>query len=505
MSQQFHKPNVVWTPLQGSQALALSCPANHILYEGSRGPGKTDAQLMAFRKNVGMGYGAHWRGIIFDREYKNLDDIIAKSLRWFPQFRDGVKFLRSKGDYKWVWPTGEELAFRQIKREQDYWNYHGQEFAFIGWNELCKFPTPKLYDALMSCNRSGFLPAEHSPDLEHPLPKIPLVVFSTTNPYGPGHSWVKKRFIDVAPPGCMVSTVTNVFNPQTQQRENVTKTQVRLFGSYMENRFLAPEYIAELENIRDKNKRKAWLAGDWNIVAGGALDDLWDEGVHVVPRFKVPLGWRLDRSHDWGSTHPFSCGWWAQANGEYATLPDGSHFCPAKGSLIRIAEWYGADPNEINTGLQLSAAAVAVGCKAVEERLRTNGWVPGAIYPGPADSMIWNKDIANRVDVDSIAQVFEQNGITWEQANKAPGTRKIGLQLIRDRLTAALTGEGPALYFMDHCRSAIAQLPTLPRDPEDLDDVDSESEDHIYDECRYRVLKGSGHAATTIQTIHATH
>ena len=348
------------------------------------------------------------------------------------------------------------------------------------------------------------MPEEHSPDKLKPLPRIPLVVFSTTNPYGPGHSWVKKRFIDAAPPGHLVSTTTEVFNPQTQRKENVTKTQVRLFGSYKENRFLAPEYIAELANMRDKNKRKAWLQGDWNIVAGGAFDDLWDEGVHVVPRFRVPSGWRLDRSHDWGSTKPFSVGWWALCNGEEATLPDGSTFAPAKGSLVRIAEWYGADPNEINVGLQLSAQSVATGVKAVEARLRDNGWVNGNIYPGPADNSIFNKDPANRDNVDSIAREMEKLGVSWETSNKAPGSRKVGLQLMRDRLEAALTGEGPALYFMDHCRSAIAQLPTLPRDPEDTDDVDTEAEDHLYDEARYRVLKGATHAATTIQTKHAT-
>ena len=75
---------VVWKPLDGSQAMALSCPCHHILHEGTRGPGKTDGQLMAFRKHVGRGFGAHWRGVIFDRQYKDLDDLIAKSKRWFP-------------------------------------------------------------------------------------------------------------------------------------------------------------------------------------------------------------------------------------------------------------------------------------------------------------------------------------------------------------------------------------------------------------------------------------
>ena len=67
-----------WHAIPGSQELAVTCPANEILYDGSRGPGKTDAQLMRFRSLVGMGYGKFLRGIIFDREYKNLDDVGAK-------------------------------------------------------------------------------------------------------------------------------------------------------------------------------------------------------------------------------------------------------------------------------------------------------------------------------------------------------------------------------------------------------------------------------------------
>lgn len=491
---------VIWQPLQGSQALAMSCPANHILFEGSRGPGKTDAQLMYFRKHVGLGYGRHWRGIIFDRQYKNLDDLISKSLRWFHQFGDGARFLLSKSDYRWVWPTGEELLFRQLQRESDYWNYHGQEFAFIGWNELCKFPTPALYDMMMSCNRTSFLPHVHSPNLEKPLPQIPLVVFSTTNPYGPGHGWVKRRFIDPAPAGKMQYETTSVFNPQTQQQELVTKRTVRLFGSYKENKFLAPEYVAELEKVKDPNKRKAWLEGDWNIIAGGAVDDLWDEAWHVLPRFKVPVGWSIDRSFDWGSTKPFSTGWWALADGTEARLPDGSTFCPHPGSLIRLAEWYGGDPNEANVGLQMSARAIAEQILTIESNLRKGDWINAPIWMGPADSSIFDD---SRKDVDSIATEMEKNGVSWERADKSPGSRKRGLQMLRDRLEAAQSGEYPAIYFMDNCRASIAQLPTLPRNPEDPDDVDTEAEDHLYDEVRYRCLKGSNRYATQIEVTHA--
>src|SRR5882724_11928053 len=107
--------HVVWAPIEHtSQEIALDARAHHILYYGTRGPGKSDVQLMRFRRNVGRGYGKFWRGIIFDLEYKNLDDLVTKTQRWFPAFNDGAQFLSATSAYKWKWPTGEELLFRSI-------------------------------------------------------------------------------------------------------------------------------------------------------------------------------------------------------------------------------------------------------------------------------------------------------------------------------------------------------------------------------------------------------
>lgn len=507
----------VWQPIpNSSQALALDSRCHHTLFTGARGPGKTDTQLMRFRRRVGQGYGPFWRGVIFDREYKNLDDLVAKSKRWFNAFDDGAKFLESASSYKWVWPTGEELLFRQIKKMEDYWGYHGQEFPFIGWNELCKYATDELYEAMNSCNRSSYVPeingfiggikdeksgllvCPHTGKLPAP---IPLEVFSTTNPYGPGHSWVKRKFITPAEYGQVVRRTTEVYNPRTKTKENVTKTQVAIFGSYRENIYLSPEYVAELENIKDKNKRKAWLEGDWNIVAGGALDDVWEQSIHVKPRFVVPKSWHIDRTFDWGSTHPFSVGWWAEANGEEATLLDGSSFCPPPGTLVQIFEWYGTEEIGTNKGLKLSAKKIAEGIKEREIMLMEQGWIEGQPWPGPADNQI--RDVRES-DVDTIEQKMAKEGIRWTDSDKSPGSRKNGLQLMRDRLEAATEGEGPGLYFMDCCRASIDILPNLPRDETKLDDVDTDAEDHPYDMVRYRVLKGSNRLARSIKVKFAS-
>mgnify|MGYP003597154235 CR=1 FL=1 len=48
--------------------------------------------------------------------------------------------------------------------------------------------------------------------------------------------------------------------------------------------------------------------------------------------------------------------------------------------------------------------------------------------------------------------------------------------------------EDPGLFAFDTCRQFIRTVPTLPRDANKTDDVDTHAEDHIADETRYRCL-----------------
>lgn len=514
--------NIVWQPIpDSSQEIALNSRVNHLLLSGERGAMKTDSQLMIFRSMVGRGYGSFWRGVIFDRHYKNLEDLIAKTKRWFPAFNDGCKFLGSGASLKWVWPTGEELLFRVVKKDEDYWNYHGHEYPFIGWNELTKYPTPNLYNMMMSTNRSSFTLEKDAPRIDEDiylrsgqkkfvnkggipdpdLAKMPLMVVSTTNPYGAGHNWVKKKFIDPVPYGVPLKTQTEIFDPKTKKNIIVEKSQMTLFGSWTENIYLSPEYIAELHNEKDENRRKAWLNGDWDIVAGGGFDDVWNKGRQVKKRFVVPKTWRIDRTFDWGSTHPFSVGWWAQANGEEANIyhADGSIevFCPPKGSLIRIFEWYGSNEVGTNTGLKMSAKKIAEGIRDIEIALMTAGWIHTQPKAGAADNQI--RDVKEQ-DVLTIEKKMADVGVSWEKSDKSAGSRINGLELARTMLENSSEGnEEAGLYFMDCCRATLALLPTLPRDPKNMDDIDTDSEDHVWDEIRYRILQDKQQFATNFK------
>lgn len=518
-----------WQFLRGtSQELALSAPAHHVLYHGARGPGKTDTQLMRFRSRVGLGYGSFWRGIIFDKEYKQLDDLVTKSKRWFNEFNDGAVFLESGSTYKWKWPTGEELLFRQAQRLDDYWTYHGHEYPFIGWNELTKYADGRLYDKLNSTNRSSFTPERDTPKLVghnggppmededgnviyatpdgKPLPPIPLEVFSTCNPHGPGHSWVKRKFIDVAPDCTIVRASAMIFNPKTKVEELVTKKQVAIHGHWSENPYLDTQYIMTLNELTDEDEKKAWRDGDWDINAGGALADVWRKQHHVVRRFPIPDNWRVFRSFDWGSSHPFSVGWWTEANGEDVTWLDHrgeeQTINLPRGTLVRFFEWYGTKKLGSNEGLKMSAKDVATGIVEREKLLMAGGWISTKPMAGPADNQISN---VNETETETIEKKMADNGVTWTRSDKSKGSRKQGLQMLRDRLEATTRGEGSGIVCMECCLASIAILPGLPRDEKDPDDVQKEGiEDHPYDEWRYTVLSAGDRTAKIVKLKFAT-
>lgn len=452
---------VVWSPNSGSQTDFLSCPVFECLYEGTRGPGKTDALLMDFAQFVGRGFGSAWRGILFRKTYKQLGEVETKAKRWFYRIFPGVKFLSSAKDYKWVWPTGEELLFRSFDKPSDYWDYHGHEYPWVGWEELTTWATDEGYRSMKACCRSS-------------TPGLPRRYRSTTNPWGKGHNWVKSYFIDPAPAGKPVMGDEGLM-------------RVRLKGHWSENKALLaaqPNYASYIAaSASNPEQRKAWLDGSWDIVAGGMFDDLWDPAAHILQPLQVPHSWRIDRAYDWGSSKPFSVGWWAESDG---TRTEGMPLFP-RGSLVRVGEWYGWNGKDENTGLRMTDPEIAAGIVEREKRLLEALGHPGPVRAGPADSSIFDADPGKKSPAEEMAQ--KPYGVRFEKADKRPGSRVRGWQAVRGMLKAAKERdrEKPGLWVFDTCRQFIRTVPTLPRSEKDPDDVDTEAEDHIGDETRYRV------------------
>lgn len=450
----------VWAPLPGSQEAFLSCPCFEALYEGTRGPGKTDTLIMDFAQHVGHGYGAEWRGILFRQTFPQLRDLISKTKKWFKQIWPQAEFNEQKST--WTWPGGETLRLSYMQKPDDYYNYHGHAYPWIGWEELTTWADDKCYKLMMSCSRST-------------VPGMPRKYRATTNPYGKGHNWVKRRFQLPVRKGHTIGKVLQ--NPE----------RAAIHGDLYENKILLfadPQYPERIKAAaRNPSELAAWLEGSWDITSGGMFDDLWRGDLHVVPSVPlsaIPKGWRIDRAFDWGSSKPFSVGWWAESNGEPFTYK-GVTYGKVRGDLYRVAEWYGWC-GQRNEGVKMLAVDIAQGIKD-----REDDWsISHRVKVGVADSSIF--DTENGV---SIAEDMQKKGITWQPADKRPGSRKQGWEVMRKRLKAAVTQprEEPGLFVMDRCEQFIETVPSIPRDEKDLDDVDTDAEDHIADETRYRVRR----------------
>lgn len=470
MTALMEVPAVAWAPQWGSQFDFVTSPIFETLYEGTRGPGKTNALLIDFCQHVGQGYGKAMRGILFRQSYPSLADVVAKTQEWIPRAFPTAHFNESS--YTWKFQDGEQLLLRYMERKKDYWSYHGHEYPWIGWDELTNWPDLSCYDVMKSCCRSS-------------KPGLPRKYRSTANPFGPGHHAVKAYFIDVAPRGVVY----------TDEEGN---HRVTIHGHWSENAFLMaadPDYIPRLKQATqdDPDQQAAWVGGDWDVAAGTFFGGVWSRKHHVLEPFSIPSSWRMDRAFDWGSARPFSVGWWAESDGSPATLADGTtrHF--ARGSLFRVGEWYGCKKGKPNVGLGLGGEEIARG---ILERQKLR-WPGRRIHPGPADSSIYDVQ-----DGHCIADSFTKGGVSWLPANKGPGSRKNGWDLMRERFGNAKRHpvEKPGLYAFADCLEFIRTVPMMPRDEKNPEDVDTKSEDHAGDETRYRTL-AERHAAV-IHTLH---
>jgi hypothetical protein len=273
------KSDIIWEAMPGSQeAFLASTPIFEVLFEGTRGGGKTDCLLMSFCMHVGKGFGSAWKGILFRQTYKQLSDVITKTKKWIPQIWPEAKFNHS--EHTWTFPGGEQLLLRQFSKEDDYWNYHGHEYPWIGWEELCNWPSDSGYKRMMSCCRSS-------------SKNMPRMVRATTNPYGPGHNWVKFRF----KPHILNMVVRRDLIDDDGLPE---PPRLSIHSHLDENKALLeadPDYKQKIAaSARNEAEKRAWLDGDWNIVAGGMFDDVWKPEYNVIEPVRDP---RDLEDHPW--------------------------------------------------------------------------------------------------------------------------------------------------------------------------------------------------------------
>ncbi len=442
-------PEIIWEPQEGPQTALVACPVFEVFFGGARGGGKTEGSIGDWLQHSGE-WGEAAIGVFFRRKFKQLGEVIARTQAIFTKF--GARYNEQKA--QWTMPNGARLLFRYLERDSDAMEYQGHSYTRIYVEEVTNFPFPDPIDKLRATLRST-------------TPGLRVGMRLTGNPGGPGHQWVKARFIDPAPEGYKIITESfrNPFNG-----EMVDLERVFIPSKLIDNKKLMesqPMYMAQLQQQGSKHLVEAWLLGKWDIVDGAYFPE-FSPLRHVLPAEflgRIPKHTLVYRAFDWGYARPFSCGWYAVSDGTWGLPRD---------AIVKIDEWYGSE--RPNVGIRLDAGLVGEGIRERDEALfRLYGL---KVRYGSADPSIFTRDGG-----PSISELMLAKGIIW---NRADNKRLPGWQQIRRRLVGV--PEGPLLFFLENCDDTIRTVPALQHDEKNMEDLDTDGEDHAADELRYACM-----------------
>lgn len=439
---------VAWAPQPGPQKDLIDCPFPEILFGGARGGGKTDGVLGKFALKEAR-YGSGFNAVFFRREMPQADDLIERAKEiYIPCGADWREQSKT-----FLMPHGGRVRFRPLENTSDAQKYQGQNLSDAAVEEAGNYPDPRPIDMMFGALRSKG--------------GVPIQLLLTANPGGPGQQWIKARFIDPAPRG-MVPIARHAPDGRVLKHR-----AIYIPSRVQDNRILLagdPDYMDRLSLSGSPELVRAWLDGDWDVVAGAFFPE-WSAVHHVIKPMALPARWARFRALDWGSARPFSVGWYAVSDGEMAQFP--------RGALVRYREYYGSDGSP-NVGVRLPAETVAQKIA----KLEAGDLPPGQMMLGVADPAIFASDGG-----PSIAERMQRAGVQFRPADnkRVPGAGAMGGW---DQLRARLIGVDakPMLYVFSTCTHLIRTLPALQHDENRPEDVDTDGEDHAADELRYACM-----------------
>ncbi len=219
-------------------------PIAEIMYGGARGGGKTDGMIGKNAIKAGL-YGGHQKGIFFRRELPQLEAAIDRCKEIYLPL--GWAWAEQKKIF--TAPNGATLRFRPLERDADAEKYQGHDYTDLYFEEITNYPDPRPINRLRATLRSA-----HG---------VPCQFHASGNPGGPGHHWVKERWIDPNPEGFEIIT------------DELGLERIFIPAKVSDNPALVnsdPNYVQRLKQVGSEALVRAWLEGDWNIVEGAFFD-----------------------------------------------------------------------------------------------------------------------------------------------------------------------------------------------------------------------------------------
>jgi hypothetical protein len=433
---------------------------------GARGSLKTDGSLGDWISHADL-YGENANGLMVRRNRVQLAETFERAKRVLVPLGFHVS------GHTIISPQGARLTFAYLERDADAENYQGHSYTRIYVEELGNFPNPAPVMKLMATLRSAF--------------GVPCGFRGTGNPGGPGHGWVKKRYIDAGARGWKVIE-SEFVNPWTS--EKVIKQRIFIPGKITDHNLLGPEYIANLQMSGSPELVRAWLEGDWDVIAGAYFPE-FSRGRHVLEPTEFPGDWRRFTATDWGSARPFWTGWFVVVQKEMrARTATGAPVTLLPGALVCYREWYGEDPKRPgrNLGLKLPVEEWAAGVLK-----RSRGEEIATTWSTPRCS---TRMAGRRSPSAREGQAERQEAAPAQGGQAAPAGLEPGA-LPAARRRAGHEGRRRCSSSLMGCPDAIRTLAALQHDDVEskFEDADTDGEDHPPDGHPLRLHVAAAQAA----------
>jgi hypothetical protein len=254
---------------------------------------------------AGLPRHPYYRGLVLRRHAKDLADWCDRAEQMYRPM-GGQRVGGNTPRFRF--PGGEIIYTGHLKDLGAVYHYLGSQYHQILIEELTLIPTVDFYIRLLGSLRSIHL-------------DLPAQIMSTTNPGGPGHGWVRSRFVRVYDENGLRVPSGTPFKGKDGNWRIFVPAKVEDNPILMER---DPGYVAYLDDLPEA-LRKAWRAGDWDSFAGQFFDEFRPEGPIGNEKQKYPWAnhvladppelkpwWHRWMSGDWGYDHPSVIHWYCQ-------------------------------------------------------------------------------------------------------------------------------------------------------------------------------------------------
>jgi hypothetical protein len=413
-----------------------------VLLDGGRGSGKTKGLALNALRHCDMHHDvAH---VLFVREHLRAmseleDEIGALVLAAYPKAR------QNRQDHTIRIPGGGVFEFAPLGCADDYAKLQGRSFSLINCDEFGNMATSKWLLMLQSNLRAGT--------------ETPCRMALAANPGGRLHTVIKQRWLSKAPPW----TIFEIDGIKW----------IRAPGTWADNPHLPKDYPKRLFAAAgsDRALYDAWMKGSWDIMRGSMFGDVLDQNIQMLDSRNLGFILRPTTVHkfvagDYGEAAPtvaFACARLWEPQGRFP-----------RGSYILLDEYTTADPEDLSRGIPTPLGVIAENIIQMTDRTFGKGYGRRGVFDnakglGGAD--------------DTVIKFFNRYGLEFALP---PKSRVQGWGRLRDFMFNSHSRNGkPGFYATERCGMFWATVPACPRSETNPEDLDTRSNDHAADACRY--------------------